>query len=580
MDVDYANDRGSYVTAPIEAEIRLTKDRIITWSDFRRDDGQETFGLLSQVSPDGRYVVSTVKDRSVFLATPGLEFSQLFFPIQGILAVYDRQTGEFKALPGADDPAFVQSNPVWSPDGKWIVFARSRAYKLRHFERMNAVLLTDEECREFLKEGKTFLYDLYRVPFNDGKGGVAEPLRGASHNGRSNFFPKFSPDGKWIVFCQATSFMLLQPDSELYIIPSEGGMARRLACNLPRMNSWHSWSPNSRWLVFSSKTGTPYTRLFLAHMDGEGNSSPPVLLEHFTEPDRAANIPEFVNLKGDGIRKIREQFVDDVSWVRAGNAFRTGGDLEQAIAHYRKALEMNPENPSALVNLATALSDMSQFPEAIVCLNKAIKLTPGDAVVWYNLAVTLAKQGNLDEAIRACAESVRLNPSAANAQNNLGMFLFARGRLDEAIVHLNEAIRLDPNKSNAYFTLGRIMVRKGRLSEAVQCYSEAVRLSPDENSLNALAWILATAPDPALRNGRQAIELASRLCELTRYQDPRALDVLGASYAETGRFTDAVQTATKAVEYALKRGDPNLVAGIQARLELYRQGKPFHQGTN
>ena len=72
--------------------------------DYRREDGEQTFGLLSQISPDGRYVVSTVKDRSVFVPKPDLAFSQLFFPIKGILGVYDRQTGDFPALPGADDP--------------------------------------------------------------------------------------------------------------------------------------------------------------------------------------------------------------------------------------------------------------------------------------------------------------------------------------------------------------------------------------------------------------------------------------------------------------------------------------------
>ena len=62
------------------------------------------------------------------------------------------------------------------------------------------------------------LFELYRIPFNEGKGGKAEPIKGASNNGMSNYFAKFSPDGKWIVFCKAKSFMLLQPDSELYMI--------------------------------------------------------------------------------------------------------------------------------------------------------------------------------------------------------------------------------------------------------------------------------------------------------------------------------------------------------------------------
>ena len=86
MDVDYANDKGAYAVTGVAREMKLTTSDIITWSDYKRDPANPTFGLLSQISPDGRYVVSTVKDRSVFIAKPDLTFSQLFFPIQGILA--------------------------------------------------------------------------------------------------------------------------------------------------------------------------------------------------------------------------------------------------------------------------------------------------------------------------------------------------------------------------------------------------------------------------------------------------------------------------------------------------------------
>jgi len=157
-------------------------------------------------TPDGRYVVSTVKDKSVFVPKPGLAFSQLFFPIKGILCIYDRKMKTFSALPGADDPELVQSNPTWSPDGKTIVFARARAYDLKHTLGRGKVLLTREECKEFVEGGKPFLFDLYRIPFNEGKGGTPEPIEGASHNGVSNFFARYSPDGRWIVFCRARSY--------------------------------------------------------------------------------------------------------------------------------------------------------------------------------------------------------------------------------------------------------------------------------------------------------------------------------------------------------------------------------------
>ncbi len=176
MDVDYANSKGSYVMAPVAEQMQLATSGIITWDDYAKEDGEQTFGLLSQISPDGRFVVSTVKDKSVFVPMPDLAFSQLFFPIKGILCIYDRTKQTFQALPGADDPQYVQSNPVWSPDGRHIVFARAKAYDLRQTKGKGNVLLTREECKEFTENGKPFLFDLYRIPFNGGKGGKPEPL--------------------------------------------------------------------------------------------------------------------------------------------------------------------------------------------------------------------------------------------------------------------------------------------------------------------------------------------------------------------------------------------------------------------
>lgn len=305
MDVDYASDKGSYVMSSVQEEMDLDPGKVITWADYKKEEKEFTYGLLSQLSPDGKCAISTVKDRAVFLPVDNLEFSQLFFPVKGILAVYDRQQKTFASLPGADDPEYVQSNPSWSPDGKYVVFARSRLPKLGWVKGEDAVLVIPEECEKYVKRSEKLVFDLYRVPFNDGKGGEAEPLRGASGDGMSNYFAKYSPDGKWIVFCKAKSFMLLQPDSELYIIPAEGGEARRLKGNTSRMNSWHTWSPNSRWLAFTSKLNGPYSQLFLTHVDEQGESTPPVELANFSSTDRAANIPEFVNLPPDAIRRIQ-----------------------------------------------------------------------------------------------------------------------------------------------------------------------------------------------------------------------------------------------------------------------------------
>ena len=479
MDVDYGNDKGAYALTRVAKEMALATSDIITWSEYKRDPNNPTFGLLSQVSPDGRFVVSTVKDRSVFVARPDLAFSQLFFPIQGILAVYDSATKTFSSLPGADDGAFVQSNPTWSPDGQFIVFARSRAHYLRNLRDKQKALLTPEECNEFVDGTTLFKFDLYRIPFGGGKGGVAEPLAGASGNGMSNYFARFSPDGRWIVFCQSNSFMLLQPDSKLYILPATGGEARPLRSNTARMNSWHSWSSNSRWLIFSSKANSPYTQLFVAHIDENGVDAPAVLLEHFTAPDRAANIPELVAAAPDAMARIDPRFVDDVSLWRSGMALMDAGDLKSAGARFREALASNPRNSKAHITLGNTLEAAGNDDEAMSHYSEAIRLDPSSATGHVNAGNIFLKRNDHARAIAEFQLALKLEPKNVYAHYNLGQCYLAAGKLPEALVHLVEAQQQSPDNATLCFLLGKVNERIGRRVEAVRFYKEAIRIRPD-----------------------------------------------------------------------------------------------------
>ena len=521
MDVDYANNKASYVITQVEREMTLAASDIITWSDYRKDEPQQTYGFLSQVSPDGRFVVSTVKDKSVFVAKQGLAFSQLFFPIQGILVVYDRTRRCFQALPGADDPGYVQSNPAWSPDGKHLVFARAKAYQLQNRDAEGKVLLSASECAEFLEGQKLFQFDLYVVPFNEGRGGVAEPLPGASRNGRSNFFPKFSPDGKWIVFCQARSYMLLQPDSELFIIPAEGGEARRLRANTASMNSWHSWSPNSRWLVFSSKANTPYTQLFLTHIDENGESSPPVLLEHFTAPDRAANIPEFLNAPPDAITKISEQFLNDNSYTRAGYVLEQSGENEAAIAKYQKALQVNPRNVHAHQRLGFLLyHTRRQFETGLSHTAKALELDPRDGCARFDLGVALTHQGKYPEAVLQLQEALKLLPEGFGRRYApvemlcaLGDALAKNAQVEEAVRVLGRAVELDPEHARSHYILAIAQAAQGLVAEPLEHHAKATSLQPEIDNSADLHLLLSINCERAghLQEALRFAEIALRL---------------------------------------------------------------------
>ena len=542
MDVDYANNKASYIITRTAPQMRLATSDIITWDDFRREDGQLTFGLLSQISPDGRYVLSTVKDRSVFIARPDLAFSQLFFPLQGILAVYDRETKTFSSLPGADDPALVQSNPAWSPDGQTVVFARTRAVHLQKTRDTASILLTTEEVQEFLKQGTAFRYDLYRLPFNGGKGGQAEPILGASANGRSNFFPKFSPDGRWIVFCQASNYMLLQPDSQLFIIPSAGGQARRLGCNLGRMNSWHSWSPDGHWLVFSSKEHSDYTQLYLTAISEQGEASPPVWLAHLVAPERAANIPEFVALGPEAIVKIREQFLDDFSYTRAGTQLMRAGDADPAIQKFRTALELNPNNATAHQRLGFLLFHAKhQTREALEQSQAAVRLEPHNPFAQHDLGVELASGGDLSNAVPHLAEAVRLMPngfdrqySAVNMNFALADACYQLKLYAESLPPLETVLRHSPRDPQANYLMAMARAWLGETDTTAPYFHAAVRSQPH----------LADLPD--------YYDLLSRNC------------------ANLGRYAEGLRLSEKGCQLALAAGRSRQAAALQQRADYCR----------
>lgn len=554
MDLDGPkNHKGMYTMVPIEPQMSIAAKDVIEWRTAAgKVTGEVRVGFMSQVSPDGKYIATMIQGldprvkntlNNFYSANfKDYRFLQVFYPTRGMLAWFSKETGKLVPLPGADDPKYVHTNAVWTPDGKYLVFARAAARDayvpgVKTAERANDPNETKIQ------------YDLYRIPFNEGRGGTPEPIVGASANGMSNAFPKVSPDGRWIVFVQCRNGQLMRPDGKLFIVPTAGGQARMLKGNTPLMNSWHSFSPNGHWLVFSSKSRGPYTKMFLTHLDEKGDSSPAILIEDSTAANRAVNIPEFVNIPPDGLLKIEVPATDfyrtyNTAWelsqkgqyaaaigewnkaleqnpaessvhLNLGVALERSGREQDAITAYRKALELSPTDPDIHIRLGMALSGLGRYQEAIAQLQEGLERTPAEAnpadkaTAYDHLGRARAGLGDMVGALKDFAQAIRLHPGFAAYLYDNGVALVQVNRFDEAQQSIEAAVKANPEMEEAHELLGGLLARKRRLPEAVQHYQRALQLRPEFTRLHlALANVLNALGDRngALQHLRQAVK--------------------------------------------------------------------------
>ena len=574
MDLDGPqNDKGMYTIVPVGEQMTIRNQDVISWPSFRElGESGVRVGFMSQVSPDGRYIATMVKGAMYVNNFKDYRFLQVFYPTRGILAWYDRETGRLQALPGADDPRYVHTNAVWSPDGKYLVFARAEAKDPYPPGWQLAAYAGDPN-------EMPIRYDLYRIPFNGGRGGRAEPIAGASDNGMSNSFPKVSPDGRWIVFVQCRNGQLMRPDSRLYIVSAGGGEARPLRSNTALMNSWHSFSPNGRWLVFSSKSRSPYTQMYLTHLDEDGNDSPGILIEHATAANRAVNIPEFVNIPPRGIAKIDVPAVEYYRLLDLAWEFAVKGQYDAAIAEWDKALSLDASDPKVHINLGAVLVRGGRLDEAVAHFEKALQLNPGFTEAHNNLGVILAQTRRFDEAIAHFRKVLEASPDSAAVHSNLGRALAEKGRFVEAVAHFRKAVELKPEFAEAHLNLANgLYFWQGKAAEALAEWREVLRLEPDHVPvLNQAARVLATDPEAGVRSGAQAVDLAGRAARVSGGQDPEILDTLAAAYAEAGRFPEALETARRASDLAARHNRQALAGALKVRAALYEARTPYRE---
>lgn len=248
----------------------------------------------------------------------------------------------------------------------------------------------------------------------------------------------------------------------------------------------------------------------------------------------------------------------------------------EAIPVLEEALHLDPKLSGAENNLGTALSALGRPGDALPHLERARQLDPKTGEISYNLGNALLQTGKTAEALQAYEEALRLDDSLADAHNNLGSILFQLDRTAEALPHFEKFAALRPAHAGGHSNLGLALRMTGKPREAVGELRAAVSLDPDHAaSLGNLAWILATSPDSSLRDGKQALQLATRAAEISEQRNAGVLRIVAAAQAETGDFESARATAQQALDLANQQGDRAFAAVLQRELGTYIARMPL-----
>ena len=253
-------------------------------------------------------------------------------------------------------------------------------------------------------------------------------------------------------------------------------------------------------------------------------------------------------------------------------AFRRKAVAEDIIG-YESMIARDPRRKQLHDDVAQLYLEQGRTTDAIAHFEASARLAPQSAAAQFNAATALTVAGRSGEAIARYQEALRLNPAYALAHNNLGNALLSRGSADEALLHFREAVRLDPSNAEAHYNVGSLLRARGDLAGAASQFDVALRLKPDWiPAVASLAWLLATAPDAAIRDAGRALRFAERAVNLTGRRDASALDILAAAYAAADQFDLAVATCEAAL---VMNPDAALAGAIRAREELYRQRRPY-----
>ncbi len=291
------------------------------------------------------------------------------------------------------------------------------------------------------------------------------------------------------------------------------------------------------------------------------------------DKDNAVLLDDAVSYFG---QRIRQNSRDALAYAHRGRAWQEEGELERALRDLGEAIWLDPRRASWFSNRALVYEELGEYERAIRDYNEAIRLNPSDALIYLGRAIVHKARKDYDSAIGDYTAALRADPKLSDAYFNRGNAYKAKKEYDKAIKDYTEAIRLDAQWPDAYFNRANAYKAKRDYDKAVGDYNELLRIDPqDADARSSLAWVLATCPEERIRDGKKAVEHATKACELTSWKASYFLATLGVACAEAGNFQDAAKWQTAALasrQYEKEEGDK-----ARQRLKLFEKHMPYRE---
>ncbi len=248
--------------------------------------------------------------------------------------------------------------------------------------------------------------------------------------------------------------------------------------------------------------------------------------------------------------------------------------LDKAIEDIDEALKLAPDDLGLLLMRARLYHADERHALAKTDIDRVLQAQPNFASGIELRSSILASLGEFAGAVDDISSLLKQNPADVRLKLQLAICLNAAGNSRKSVEVFTDILQAEPDNVFAFRGRADAYLNVGAHQEAIADYEVAIKAAADDGGiLNNFAWVLATSPDDALRDGKRAIELGTKACELTEYKQAHILSTLAAAYAETGDFENARKWSEKAVELS----DESMKEALQQELESYRQSKPWRE---